>query len=79
MHIYAYFHHIITMRRVKSFYFFDSKTNSGATPLHLAASEGLLDCVETLIQAGADILAQDDMGNTPLDWARMGCHREVAR
>lgn len=60
-------------------YFFHSKTNSGVTPLHLAASEGLLDCTETLVQAGAELLAQDSMGNTPLDAARIGCHRKVAR
>lgn len=59
--------------------FFCSKTNSGVTPLHLAASEGLLDCTKTLVQAGADLLARDSVGNTALDAARIGCHREVAR
>lgn len=70
---------IITTVKMIRIFFFHSKTNSGVTPLHLAASEGLLDCVETLIQAGADVLAQDNMGNSPLDSARIGCHREVAR
>ncbi|XP_054457853.1 ankyrin repeat domain-containing protein 53 [Anoplopoma fimbria] len=54
-------------------------TDSGTTPLHLAASEGLLDCTETLTQAGADVLAQDSMGHTPLDLARIWCRRKVAR
>ncbi|XP_041635984.1 ankyrin repeat domain-containing protein 53 isoform X2 [Cheilinus undulatus] len=54
-------------------------TNSGVTPLHLASSEGLLDCVKILLQAGADVLAQDSMGLTPLDFARIFCHRKVAR
>ncbi|XP_040887736.1 ankyrin repeat domain-containing protein 53 [Toxotes jaculatrix] len=54
-------------------------TDSGQTPLHLAASEGLLDCTEVLVQAGADVLAQDSMGLTPLDLARIWCHRKVAR
>lgn len=49
------------------------------TPLHLAASEGLLDCAEILVQAGADVLAQDSAGHTPLDLARIWCHRKVAR
>ncbi|XP_030017793.1 ankyrin repeat domain-containing protein 53 [Sphaeramia orbicularis] len=54
-------------------------TDSGQTPLHLAASEGLLDCTQTLVQAGADMSAQDTMGCTPLDMARIWGHREVAR
>ncbi|KAM6894233.1 LOW QUALITY PROTEIN: ankyrin repeat domain-containing protein 53 [Lycodopsis pacificus] len=53
-------------------------TDPGTTPLHLAASEGLLDCTETLMRAGADVLAQDSMGHT-LDVARIWCHRKVAR
>ncbi|XP_029310418.1 ankyrin repeat domain-containing protein 53 isoform X2 [Cottoperca gobio] len=54
-------------------------TDSGATPLHLAASEGLLRCTEILVQAGADVLAQDSSGHTPLDLARIWCRRKVAR
>uniref|UniRef100_UPI0037E6FF73 ankyrin repeat domain-containing protein 53 n=1 Tax=Semicossyphus pulcher TaxID=241346 RepID=UPI0037E6FF73 len=54
-------------------------TDSGATPLHLAASAGLLECTEILVQAGADVSARDSMGLTPLDFARICCHREVAR
>ncbi|XP_044040609.1 ankyrin repeat domain-containing protein 53 [Siniperca chuatsi] len=54
-------------------------TDSGSTLLHLAASEGLLDCTEILVQAGADVLAKDSMGHTPLDLARICCHRKVAR
>lgn len=56
-----------------------STTDSGQTPLHLAASEGLLDCVEILLQAGADVFAHDSMGHTPLDLARIWCRRKVAR
>ncbi|XP_031145778.1 ankyrin repeat domain-containing protein 53 isoform X1 [Sander lucioperca] len=56
-----------------------STTDSGTSPLHLAASEGLLDCTEILLQAGADVLAQDNMGLTPLDLARILCRRKVAR
>ncbi|KAM8747262.1 ankyrin repeat domain-containing protein 53 isoform 2-T2 [Acanthopagrus schlegelii] len=54
-------------------------TDSGSTPLHLAASEGLLDCTEILVQAGADVSAKDSVGHTPLDLARIWCRREVAR
>ncbi|XP_071774158.2 ankyrin repeat domain 53 [Centroberyx gerrardi] len=54
-------------------------TDAGQTPLHLAAAEGLLDCVEILVQAGADVFARDCMGHTALDLARIWCHRKVAR
>ncbi|XP_034533180.1 ankyrin repeat domain-containing protein 53 [Notolabrus celidotus] len=54
-------------------------TESGATPLHLAASEGLLECAEIFVQAGADVSAKDSMGLTPLDFARVWCRRKVAR
>ncbi|XP_068612194.1 ankyrin repeat domain-containing protein 53 [Brachionichthys hirsutus] len=57
----------------------NAKTDSGMTPLHLASSEGLLDCTEILIQAGADVSARDGTGHTPLDMARIWCHRKVAR
>lgn len=54
-------------------------TDSGQTPLHLAASEGFMDCAEILVQAGADVLAKDSMGHTPLDMTRIWCRRKVAR
>ncbi|XP_069579347.1 ankyrin repeat domain-containing protein 53 isoform X2 [Brachyistius frenatus] len=54
-------------------------THSGQTPLHVAASEGLLDCAEILVEAGADVLVQDSAGHTPLDLARIWCHRKTAR
>lgn len=56
-----------------------STTDSGQTPLHLAASEGHLECARILVKAGADVLVKDNMGFTPLDLARIWCHREVAR
>ncbi|XP_020495985.2 ankyrin repeat domain-containing protein 53 [Labrus bergylta] len=54
-------------------------SDSGVTPLHLAASEGLLDCAEILVRAGADVSARDSMGITPLNFARIFCNRKVAR
>ncbi|KAE8279193.1 Ankyrin repeat domain-containing protein 53 [Larimichthys crocea] len=57
----------------------NATTDSGTTPLHLAASEGFLDCTEILVRAGADVSAQDNGGCTPLDLARIWCHRKVAR
>ena len=41
----------------------------GRTPLHLAANEGFLDIVHTLIDAGANIGAIDYKGETPLQKA----------
>lgn len=59
--------------------FQSSTTDLGQTPLHLAASEGFLDCVEILVKAGADVLAKDSLGQTPLDLACIWCHRKIAR
>lgn len=56
-----------------------STTDTGQTPLHLAASEDLLACTEMLVQAGADVSARDSMGHTPLDLARIWCRRNIAR
>ncbi|XP_028285531.1 ankyrin repeat domain-containing protein 53 [Parambassis ranga] len=57
----------------------NATTDFGETPLHLAASEGLLNCVEMLVKAGADVLAKNGIGHTPLDLARIWCRRKVAR
>uniref|UniRef100_A0A3P8XED0 Ankyrin repeat domain 53 n=1 Tax=Esox lucius TaxID=8010 RepID=A0A3P8XED0_ESOLU len=54
-------------------------TDTGLTPLHLAAAEGLQGCVEALVRAGADTGARDNRGHTPLDLARIWCHRTIAR
>ncbi|KAL0970148.1 hypothetical protein UPYG_G00237800 [Umbra pygmaea] len=54
-------------------------TDTGLTPLHLAATEGLLECTETLVRAGADTSARENRGHTPLDLARIWCHRRIAR
>eukprot|EP00276_Gloeochaete_wittrockiana_P019118 CAMPEP_0184337826 /NCGR_PEP_ID=MMETSP1089-20130417/6279_1 /TAXON_ID=38269 ORGANISM="Gloeochaete wittrockiana, Strain SAG46.84" /NCGR_SAMPLE_ID=MMETSP1089 /ASSEMBLY_ACC=CAM_ASM_000445 /LENGTH=321 /DNA_ID=CAMNT_0026663887 /DNA_START=362 /DNA_END=1327 /DNA_ORIENTATION=- len=44
-------------------------TKSGATPLHLAAIEGLTDFVEMLLQYGAHVNAVDNSEQTPLHFA----------
>lgn len=44
------------------------------TPLHAAAASGNIECVHTLINAGADIEAKNVYGNTPLHIACLnGC------
>ncbi|KAL7875722.1 hypothetical protein AOLI_G00106850 [Acnodon oligacanthus] len=54
-------------------------TDEGLTPLHMAAAEGLRECVEALVEIGADTHACDSRGHTPLDLARIWGHRVVAR
>jgi len=49
-----------------------------AGPLHLAAYRGDLDRVRSLVAAGADLTARDELHHTtPLDWARSGRHQDV--
>ncbi|KAG5845554.1 hypothetical protein ANANG_G00140400 [Anguilla anguilla] len=54
-------------------------TEEGLTPLHLAATQGLLDCAKVLVKVGADISARDSRGHTALDLARLWGHRAIAR
>uniref|UniRef100_A0A2K6V8B1 Ankyrin repeat domain 53 n=1 Tax=Saimiri boliviensis boliviensis TaxID=39432 RepID=A0A2K6V8B1_SAIBB len=55
------------------------QTCNGSTPLHLAAREGLLDCVKVLVQSGANVHAQDAMGYKPIDFCKIWNHRACAR
>ena len=47
-------------------------TVGGATPLHLACFSGSVDAAEALVAAGADVMATDDAGETPFDYAMHG-------
>jgi ankyrin repeat protein len=53
------------------------------TPLHHAAHDGRLDLVDALLAAGnsgkvkVNVVAQTDMGATPMFLAAQNCHREV--
>jgi len=49
------------------------------TALHLAASEGHLDCVKWLLTQGVDLERKDGLGGTPLDDAEREGHQQVAQ
>ncbi|GAA6092524.1 ankyrin repeat domain-containing protein 53 [Tachysurus ichikawai] len=54
-------------------------TDEGLTPLHMAAAEGLKECIEELVRVGADTHAHDSRGHTPFELACLWGHRVVAR
>jgi ankyrin repeat protein len=56
----------------------DSRDLFGNTPLILAAANNKLQCVEVLMELGADITLRNDEGKTALEWAREKGHAEVA-
>jgi len=55
------------------------QTASGATPLHLAAASGDVDCVQALLRAGCSVSSPANNGATPLHWAAGGGHTVVVR
>lgn len=58
---------------------FSSQNQTGASPLHKAASEGRLPCIIALVEAGADIFAKDAEGHVPVDLCKLWAHRSCAR
>jgi ankyrin repeat protein len=54
----------------------DIRDKSGETPLHKAAWRGSAECVQLLLQLGADPTARNADGKTPLDLCRV---RDVRR
>lgn len=57
----------------------DRPNCNGFTPVHQAASTGLINCLHSLIEAGATITAYDSEGLMPVDYARIWGHRTCAR
>uniref|UniRef100_A0A8C5P8W2 Ankyrin repeat domain-containing protein 53 n=1 Tax=Leptobrachium leishanense TaxID=445787 RepID=A0A8C5P8W2_9ANUR len=49
------------------------------TPLHKAASEGLKECIELLVDAGADLHAKDSRDFKPIDLCKIGSNPACAR
>ena len=56
-----------------------AQDNKQATPLHLASGKGHAEVVELLLKQGADVMARDEKGMTPLDVAIQETREEVAR
>jgi ankyrin repeat protein len=56
----------------------DSRNSWGVTPLILAAFHNELQCVEVLLEVGADIALRGDEDKTALERARERGHAEVA-
>lgn len=57
----------------------DVRTNLGATPLHLAATNRDISALKALIAAGADTNVRDGEGNTPLHLAAFTQHAAHAQ
>lgn len=64
---------------IYSHFIFLRPTHSGITPVHQAASEGHVKCLQELIKCGAIINAVDGNGHTPMALARVWGHRECVR
>ena len=47
--------------------------------MHQAASEGHVQCLKALIEAGGKVWEKDDRGHTPIDLAKLWGHRKCAR
>lgn len=56
-----------------------ARTESGATPLHVAAAFGYPEIVRMLLETGADAGERGPNGNTPLLYAAQEGHAEVVR
>ena len=53
--------------------------NEGKTALHVASLEGHSEAVKLLLEAGAEVDAEDDNGQTPLSWAAENGHSEAVK
>lgn len=52
-------------------------SSSGGTPLHAAVSSGMTQCVQILLDHGADVLAVDSSGTTAIHVAGVHSRRNI--
>ena len=52
-------------------------SSSGGTPLHAAVSYGMTQCIQTLLDHGADVFAVDASGATPIHIAGIQSRRNI--
>ena len=57
----------------------NSVAKSGYTPLHMAASSGLVDSVRVLLKHNADVNCTDEYGRTPRSAARLSNKHETEK
>lgn len=57
----------------------NGRDDQGATPLHLACQADLRNVVETLLNAGADVNARIDCGDTALYWMAIQNNVTIAK
>ncbi len=55
-----------TARSLCSYHDIESRDSLGRSPLHIACSAGCVQCIQYLLEKGAQINALDNSGNTPL-------------
>lgn len=55
------------------------KNDDQLTPLHQAASEGHVQCLEYLLSHDADVYAEDSRKQTPIDLAKLWGNKKCAK
>lgn len=49
----------------------------GFTPLHFAVKYASIDSIEILVNSGANVYAEDSAGTSPINLARIMCHKQI--
>lgn len=71
-HVAAYRGDLVTLRRLveSGIITINERDDKGATPMHKAAGQGRIECLQWLIEMGADRNITNEAGETPLDVAK---------